>query len=122
MYQDFQIIANNIRTLRIRKGYTQEQLAEAAGISASHLSKVETGQKRIGMKTYLSVLQCLEVTDEEYVSLATENRDRSDEAWQRFLELTEDCTDAEERFLLDTLENIKCNLKILQKSENPVKN
>jgi len=119
MYEDFQIIANNIKTLRIRKGYTQEQLAEAAGISASHLSKVETGQKRIGMKTYLSVLQILDVKDDEYVSLAVEN-EKKEEEWSRFKDLMEDCTDAEERFLLETLENVKQNLRTLQSDENPV--
>lgn len=118
MYNDCQIIANNIKTLRLRKGYTQEQLAEAAGISVSHLSKVETGQKRIGMKTYLSVLQSLEVTDEEYVSLAIEKE--TDEEWGRFKKIMEDCSEAEEKFLLDTLENVKNNLKTLQSDRNPV--
>ena len=64
MYDDFQIISNNIKSLREKKGFTQEQLAEAADLSVSHLSKVESGQRRIGMKAYLTVLKALDVDEE----------------------------------------------------------
>lgn len=118
MYDDYEIIANNIRNLRIQKGYTQDQLAEAVGISTSHLSKVETGQRRIGMKTYLSILQTLKVEDEDYVMAAVRE---PDEERSRLDKILEDCTTAEKQFLLDVLENVKDNLKVLQNDENPVR-
>ena len=75
MYDDFQIISNNIKYLRMKKCYTQEQLAEAADLSVSHLSKVESGQRRIGMKAYLTLLKALDVSEDDYISLtATEER------------------------------------------------
>lgn len=42
MYDDFQIISANLKYLREKSGYTQEQLAEITGLSVSHISKVET--------------------------------------------------------------------------------
>jgi transcriptional regulator with XRE-family HTH domain len=56
MYDDFQIISANLKYLREKSGYTQEQLAEITGLSVSHISKVEAGLRRVGMKTYISIL------------------------------------------------------------------
>lgn len=61
MYDDFQIISANLKYLREKSGYTQEQLAEITGLSVSHISKVEAGLRRVGMKTYISILQALNV-------------------------------------------------------------
>ena len=42
MYDDFQIISANLKYLREKSGYTQEQLAEITGLSVSHISKVRS--------------------------------------------------------------------------------
>ena len=71
MYDNFEIISKNIKYLREKKGYTQEQLAEAADLSVSHISKVESGQRRIGMKAYLTVLEALNVNEEDFIVLVS---------------------------------------------------
>lgn len=100
MDKEFQVIAKNIKYLREKRGYTQEQLAEAAGLSVSHLSKVETGQRRIGMKAYLSILQELGAAESDFVSTAVDEN-----SFKQYQALMEDCSEAEKRFLLDTLGN-----------------
>ncbi len=70
MYDNFEIISKNIKYLREKKGYTQEQLAEAADLSVSHISKVESGQRRIGMKAYLTVLEALNVNEEDFIAFS----------------------------------------------------
>ena len=117
MYDDFQIISNNIKYLRMKKGYTQEQLAEAADLSVSHLSKVESGQRRIGMKAYLSLLKALDVSEDDYISLtATEEKENY---FKKYQELMEGCTKAEQKFLIDTMEEIKGNMDALLESVSP---
>ena len=54
-------IAQNIRTLREERGYTIEKLAERAGVSANHMSKVENGLRNLSMESYLNVLEALNV-------------------------------------------------------------
>lgn len=49
MYNNSDFIGKNIKYCRKMKGYTQEELAEKANISVSHLSKIETGKRTIGM-------------------------------------------------------------------------
>lgn len=111
MYDDFQIISNNIKFLREKKGLTQEQLAEAADLSVSHLSKVESGQRRIGMKAYLTVLKALDVGEEDFVALTA--GEEKENYFRRFQEIMKDCSEAEQKFLIDSLQSLKNNLTIL---------
>lgn len=112
MYDDFSIIAKNIKYLREKKGYTQEQLAEAANLSVSHVSKVEAGQRRIGMKSYLAILRALNVNEEDFIVLTT--MEEKSNVIKRIREIMQDCSETERNFLLNTLIAIKQNMKILK--------
>lgn len=114
MYDDFQIISNNIKYLREKKGYTQEQLAEAADLSVSHLSKVESGQRRIGMKAYITVLKALGVEQEDFVSLAAVEEEENN--FKKFEQIMKGCSEAEQKFLIDTMESIKENMNVLMEN------
>lgn len=48
-----------IRTLREEKGLTRVELSEAAGISESHLKKIEAGSRRPGIDTYQKIIGIL---------------------------------------------------------------
>lgn len=112
MYDDFSIIAKNIKYLREKKGYTQEQLAEAANLSVSHISKVESGQRRIGMKSYLAILDTLNVNEEDFVSLAAV--ENSDNYIWKIHQILNGCNEMEKKFLLNVLTYIKQNMEILK--------
>ena len=114
MHDDFQIISNNIKYLREKKGYTQEQLAEAAELSVSHLSKVESGQRRIGMKAYLTLLRALDVSEEDYFLLIA--ADAKENYFKNFQEIMRGCSKAEQKFLIETMEKIKENMGMLLES------
>ena len=111
MDKEFSVIAKNIKYLREKKGYTQEELAEAADLSVSHLSKVEAGQRRIGMKAYLSILQALEVAEEEFVSIAADEEKENE--FKQYQDIMQNCNEAEKKFLLATMKNLKENMKVL---------
>lgn len=113
MYDDFSIIAKNIKYLREKKGYTQEQLAEAANLSVSHVSKVEAGQRRIGMKSYLAILNALNVNEEDFVSLVAIGK--SDNYIEKIQEILHGCNEGEKKFLLNILTYIKQNMEMLKK-------
>lgn len=46
---------------RIGRGMTQEQLAEACGVSRSRISLIETGQSKINFETFLLIAKALDV-------------------------------------------------------------
>ena len=91
------LLADNIRKLRENKGLTQMELAELAGISASHLAKIESGYRNMGMNSYLQL---------KYVEQAVVS----------FAEIIKDCSDTEVKFLMDTLETIKHNMRKMQET------
>ena len=109
MYDDFQIISANLKYLREKSGYTQEQLAEITGLSVSHISKA--GLRRVGMKTYISILQALNVEGNDYINLAV--KDSNENNIKQYLAIFEGCSEAETKFLLNSLESLKANLKQL---------
>ena len=111
MYDDFQIISANLKKKKKKSGYTQEQLAEITGLSVSHISKVEAGLRRVGMKTYISILQALNVEGNDYINLAV--KDSNENNIKQYLAIFEGCSEAETKFLLNSLESLKANLKQL---------
>lgn len=51
----------SIREVRLKKGFTQEQLAEKSGIKQQHLTQVETGKIRPTLKTSRALAKALDV-------------------------------------------------------------
>jgi len=52
-------LGKTIRMLREAKGMTRFELSEAAGISDSHLKKIESGTRRPGIGTYQKIINML---------------------------------------------------------------
>lgn len=56
------MVNNNVKRIRIKKGYTQEELANILSISASYLSKIERGEKEPSLQLAVKMarkLDCL---------------------------------------------------------------
>lgn len=49
------LLGSNIRKHRLRLAFTQEQLAEFAGLSVSHVSDIELGRTWVGAETLASI-------------------------------------------------------------------
>ena len=112
-------IAENIRKLREQKGMTQEELAELAGISQSHLSKFEAGSRNIGMKTYTRILEALGAVP--VLLSEVERIERHVELLERFICLIKECSEVELRFFMDMLESMKDNINKLKSDEEKKK-
>ncbi len=52
-------ISENIKNLRIKKGFTQKQLGKALGVSENYINEVETGKKVINEKTIEKISKIL---------------------------------------------------------------
>lgn len=50
-----QMIGKRIRSIRKAKGYTQEQLAERAGLSSKYLSRIELGKENPTLNVFISI-------------------------------------------------------------------
>ena len=58
-------IGGRIREIRMRKGYTQERLAEKSGISPNYLSSIERGVCFPRMRNLIALINALECSADE---------------------------------------------------------
>ncbi|MDD3139135.1 MAG: helix-turn-helix transcriptional regulator [Lachnospiraceae bacterium] len=59
MYKEYQYIMSNIRQYRILRQMTQEEFAEAAGLSLSNIAQLESNRKSIGLESLGKIADCL---------------------------------------------------------------
>lgn len=55
------VAGKNIRTLRESKGYSQEELAEKAGLKRSYMGHIERGDKNVTLTTLRRIAIALNV-------------------------------------------------------------
>ena len=101
-------IAQNIRLVRETKGLTIEKLAELAGVSANHMSKVENGLRNLSMESYLNVLQALDVYP--VFGAGADDGKETKKYISDFMEIIKDCSGREVAFLLNMAVSMKENM------------
>ncbi|MNB71014.1 HTH-type transcriptional regulator PuuR [compost metagenome] len=74
-------VGNRIRELRRAKGWTQEQLAEAASLHYSYIGGVERGDRNISLETLEKIIAAFGVPAVEFFRFEdkTEQREALDE-------------------------------------------
>lgn len=55
-------LGNRLREVRLRKGYTQQALAELAGIGNVYLGEIERGQKMPSLNTFIRIVELLDIS------------------------------------------------------------
>jgi transcriptional regulator with XRE-family HTH domain len=56
-YQFLVRLGGRLRLLRVVQGWTQEQVAQRAGITSKHLSLVENGKRNVPMTTVAAIIE-----------------------------------------------------------------
>lgn len=57
-----EILGGKIRTLRLEKGLSQEELAYRANLHRSYISQIERGSRNIAFENLLGIARALETT------------------------------------------------------------
>lgn len=71
-----EIVGQNIRQLRKQSGWTQEKLAEKAGISVPFMTQIELARKTASLDVIESIAKAFDVSYERlFKSNAIENKD-----------------------------------------------
>ncbi len=66
MALDYKLIGERLRKARIKKGYTQEKLAEVMDLSIAYVSRIENGKTRLNLKRLNEICTLLD-TSESYI-------------------------------------------------------
>lgn len=99
------IIGKNVKTARLKKGITQEELSNIIDCSTSYLSEIETGTSSPSLSKIIEIAKALDTTVDCLLGEIQDNV--NDENILRAKYILADCTDRECKFLLNTMEQIK---------------
>lgn len=60
MFDDWRVLGDTIRTQRMKKGYTQERLAEILGIAPIHLKNIEGSRRKPSVPLLFDMMELLD--------------------------------------------------------------
>lgn len=59
---NYRLVGERLRAIRKKRGFTQEQLSEMAGISPQHCSGIETGAAKVSLPALVQLCNALDTT------------------------------------------------------------
>lgn len=102
---NYKAIGQRIKIARIKKGKTQESVADIIDITPSHMSNIETGKTKLSLPTLIAIANALSVSVD---TLLCDNVLTSKVVFEKEAkEIFKDCDEYEVRFLVDLLKSAK---------------
>lgn len=91
------------------RNLTQTELSELVGISEPHLSRIETGTKRVSFETFIKIADALNVTAD---SLLRGNQSHDRQQYKKELSaLLDDCDNFEKQIVFDVADSVKKSIR-----------
>ncbi len=106
---DRKALGKKIRQERIRMNYTQEQLAEAAGLSTTYIGLIEHGQRAITLEKLIDLANIFHVSIDYLLIESVEASEDANFALLKNLWLQS--PESARMLLLDIAKSILCHLK-----------
>ena len=102
-------LGKSIRYYRKKRGYSQSSLSELVDKSPTYLSYIESGLRCISLDTLVDLANALNVTADILLRESLKNQAAVIRA--EFAEILADCTDYEQRILLEVLIAVKASVR-----------
>ena len=99
----------------MRKGVTQEQLAEAAGVGVTHISHLETGNGTVSLKVFLAIVNYLGCSADEILCKEINSARPIVDNW--LVDLVADCDSTEIKIISDLVTAAKQTLRKNKETE-----
>lgn len=116
---NYKAIGQRIKIARIKKGKTQESVADIVDITPSHMSNIETGKTKVSLPTLIAIANALSVSVD---TLLCDNVLASKVVFEKEAkELFSDCNEYEIRVLVDVLKATKHSLRNVKMFESSMK-
>ena len=106
---DYASIGQKVKQIRLSKGVTQEQLAEAVGVGVTHISHLETGSGVVSLKVFLAIVNYLQCSADELLCKEITTARPLVDHW--LVELVADCDKTEIKIITDTISALKQTLR-----------
>ena len=107
MEVDYKAIGQRIKIARIKKGVTQETVADLIDITPAHMSNVETGKTKVSLPTLIAIANALSVSVD---TLLCDNVIASKIVFEKEAkDIFSDCDEYEVRFLVSCVRSCVMN-------------
>ena len=106
---DYASIGQKVKQIRLNKGVTQEQLAEAVGVGVTHISHLETGSGTVSLKVFIAIVNYLECSADEILCKEISTARPIVNNW--LADLVADCDQTEIKIIADTVTTLKQTLR-----------
>lgn len=73
MALDYKLMGERLRKARVKKGYTQEHLAEIMKVSVAYVSRIETGKTHVNLTRLNELCTILDTTESYILNGASDN-------------------------------------------------
>ena len=113
---DYKDIGARIRTVRLERKMTQEQLAEAVGVGTTNISHIETGNSIPSLQVMIDIINTLECSADELLCIEVKEARPAYNNW--ISELVADCNGQEIKLITDMVVALKASLRRLKISTN----
>ncbi len=104
MSPDYSVIGRRIKTARLEKKLTQEELADKINVSVAFMSRVERGSSKINLKRLIQIAEVLNVSPG--FLLTGSNIRSKDYLKQDFTLILEKCTPEQQKLIYQISELI----------------
>ena len=106
---DYYAIGQRIRKIRKAQGFSQETLAEQAGISVTHMSHIETGNTKLSLPVLVDLAKILDVRTDDllYDGVSAERSSTIDE----IIQILDTCTAQQLKIIKNILKTTKISLE-----------
>ncbi len=106
---DYADIGSRIRSVRLKRKMTQEQLANAVNLGVTHISHIETGSSIPSLQSFISILNALDCSADELLCREMITAQEIKNHW--LVDLVSDCSIEETKVLSDSLKALKQSLR-----------
>ena len=109
MELDYKAIGKRVKIARIKADMAQDDLANQVGISAAHMSNIETGKTRVSLTVIVNIANALAISVDD---LLCDNVIKTKVQFEKDLaEIVDDCDDYEIRIIRDVAVATKTSLR-----------
>lgn len=105
---DYYQIGQRIRKMRKAHKLSQEELAERADISVTHMSHIETGNTKLSLQVLVDIAQALEVRTDDLLNES--NTDSANTALEEISSVLESCTASQSKVIVDLVKAAKLSM------------
>ena len=101
---DYNLLGEKIKKERLKKGLTQEALAEKANVSVSFMGQIERGERKLSLETFVKISKVLGVSLDYLIQ--TSNRGRQDAELDELIYMLKGRTRQEITMVTEVIETI----------------